>query len=483
MRGVNSTNDGSLDALNGLDLLRVGRTSQSINGNSFERLSWSSIRRSIDLIEEMTIEDADACDAVNNVQRLGNSGIRWLVVSPNEKIGRIAFDELETWSGSLFNHRGGGGIHAFINYFLRQVVISGAGSAENKIAPQRTHISDIYPVDVRSLDFTFNESVDKYVVGQMYKGELIQLPSSTYQYIPLSTPLNGVPYPLPPLYSALEETDKLKGLLNSISDGISKQKLLGILTLAIKRMARVQGQSEKEWRKEQQNILSDVSKEFSKSLEKGILVHFDEVKPELLSFASEMSKAVNISEPFERRTSRSLNFAWIREHGTIASAYMSIILEKMLSEIQAVQLIVAQILNKAAYQQLYLKGIPVISIKSTLDQDAIRIWDKILKQVNAFEGLLRMGVVDKYMIGRELGYTPPSTSSLADDNNNTKDRKDGDGDGIINESTSFDNYLIQRSDCFRFAGYRLAYKTPLHIQLIKTNPENTISQIGNTLFM
>ncbi len=436
------------------------------------------MRRSISLIEELTVEDADASDAVNNVQRLGNSGVRWLVVSPNAEIGKRAHDELESWASTLFSYRVGGGLYALVNYFLRQIVISGAGSAENKIAPDRTHVVDIYPVDVRSLEFGWAEKRDGYVVSQKYEGEDIVLPALTYQYIPMSTPLSGDPYPLPPLYSALEETDNLRSLLNAVKDGVTKQRLLGMLTLAIKRMAKVQGQTEEAWRKEQRTILHDVAEEFSKSLQDGLLVHFDEITPGFLSFASEMSKAVNLSAPFERRTSRALNFAWIREHGTIASAYMSIILEKILSEIQAIQLIVSQILNKAALQHLYMRRIPVISVKTTLDQDAIRVWDKVLKQVQAFKGLMEMGVVDKYMVGRELGYTPPDKEP--DNPNNNKD--DGDNKSQKESNNAFDNYLISESDCKRYLGYHQIYKTPLHIQLLRSNRENHIKCIGSTTF-
>ncbi len=476
-----------------LDSIRAGRVSKPSGAYAFEQLSWSVIRRSISLIEELTVEDADASDAVNNVQRLGNSGVRWLVVSPSPEIGKRAHDELESWASTLFAHRVNGGLYALVNYFLRQVVITGAGSAENKIAPERTHVADIYPVDVRSLEFGWSDKKDGYIVSQKYEGEETELPLLTYQYIPLSTPLSGNPYPLPPLYSALEETDNLRALLDAVKDGVTKQRLLGMLTLAIKRMAKIQGQTEEAWRKEQRVILNDVAEEFSKSLQDGLLVHFDEIEPGFLSFASEMSKAAHLSEPFERRTSRALNFAWIREHGTIASAYMSIILEKILAEIQAIQLIVAQVLNKAALQHLYMRGIPVISVRTSLDQDAIRVWDKVLKQVQAFKELMSMGVVDKYMVGRELGYTPPDTEETdylekepvepkEDEDINETNEEDNGKETKQSSNTSFDNYLITESDCRRYLGYHRIYKAPLHIQLIRSNKENHVKCIGSTTF-
>lgn len=454
--------------IKGYDSLKAGRKAATSSGFSFQTLSWSKIRESIRLIEEISVTDAEAADAVGNVVRLGNNGIRWLVVAPSEEYGRQAYDELETWSSTLFDHRAGGGINAFINYTLRQIVISGAGSAENKIEFDRSGVEDIYPVSVRSLDFPFSEKEDRYkIMQQQRKGDDVELDPLTYSYIPLATPLTGEPFPLPPLYAALEETQKLRDLLDAIKDGAVKQRIMGLLSLAIKRMAKTAQQSEDEWRTEQMKILDNVADEFSKALSEGLLVHFEDMKPSFLSFMGEAAKGISVTEPFEKRTSRALNFAWIREHGTIASAYMSIILEKILAEIQTIQLIPAQIINKAATQHLYMKNIPIISIDTTLNRDAIRIWDKILKQVQAYKSLMEMGVIDKYIVGRELGYTPPEEGQNKGNSGSSND-------------TSYGRFLMKK--IHRFLRYARIYKTPLHAQINEFSRDGIFNNIWEGCF-
>ena len=474
--------------MNGLDKIKAGRKSDfSTDYSLFETISWPEMRRAMSLIEELAIVDPEANDAVGNVIRLGNSGVSWLIVSPSARIAKKAHEELDRWANLLFKHRGEGGLHSLVNYFLRQAIITGAGSAEAKIARDRSGVTDIYPVDVRSLDFDYNEPQDRYIISQRQKGENIELPLITYQYIPMATPLSGNPYPLPPLFSAINETQRLAELLNAIKDGALKQRLLGLLTLAIKRMTKPQNQSEEEWRREQRAILTNVADEFTSAMEQGLLVYFDEVTPDFLSFTGEASKAVALSEPYERRTARSLNFAWIREQGTIASAYMSIILEKILAEIQSVQRIPSQILSRFAQQHLYMRGIPVISVYTSLDEDAIRFWDKILVQVQVYEKLYAMNVIDAEMIAAELGYTtpdePPKKATPKKETppeNNDDTSEDNEEQEDEEGKTSVENHLHQIGKYF--ARYSQIYGCPIHVMGLKADNSNKIKLVGETTF-
>jgi len=369
-------------------------------------VSFADTKEATTLIETLTIKDAEASDALGNIVRLGNSGVRWLIVTPGKRNSRKAIDELDKLGDSLFAHRHRGGLEAVNNYFLRQIAIAGVVSGEIIVKPNRTGVQDIFPVDVRDLNFD-NEPEYGFPIYVHDKSGKTYLNPITYNYIPLATPLSGVPYPIPPLYSAIEETQGLYNMIESIKDGALKQRLLGLLTVKLKRVAQLQNQSDDDWRKEQASILGSVSNEFSKALKEGLLVHFDDSEPKFLSFAGELSKWAQVLPAFERRTSRSLNFAWIREHGTVAAAYMSIQLEKMLSEIQSLQALLANLLARTASLHLSFVGVPVIKSIVDLDKHSLRIWDKINTQADAFKKLIDMGVTDRFTVADELGYTPP----------------------------------------------------------------------------
>ena len=377
-------------------------------------VTFANIKEAVTCIETLTIKDPEAADALGNIVRLGNSGVRWLVVSPGKRYSRQSMERLAKMGDRLFAHRHNGGIETVTNYFLSQVAISGVVSGEIVINKQRDGVEDIYPVDIRDISFD-NDPDLNYPMYIQVRGGKQYLDMSTYNYIPLSTPLSGVPYPLPPLYSALEETQGLYNIIESIRDGALKQKLLGLLTVKLKRMAQLANQSDESWRAEQANILGDVAEVFSEALKDGLLVHFDDAEPDFLSFAGDLSKWAQIVPVFEKRTARSLNFAWIREQGTLASAYMSIQLEKMLSEIQSLQALLALLLSRAGYLDIVFGGIPVIKVIADPDKHSLRIMDKLNAQADFFKKLKDMEVVDKYMIADELGYTVPETELVRND--------------------------------------------------------------------
>lgn len=334
------------------------------------------------------------------------------MIAPGKRYSRQAMDRLAKMGDQLFMHRQMGGVESVTNYFLAQVTISGAISGEIVVNRARTGIEDIYPVDMRDVEFE-NDPEKDYPMYMQVKGAKHYLDYATYNYLPLSTPLSGIPYPLPPLYSALEETQGLYNIIESIRDGALKQRLIGLLTVKLKRMAQLASQSDDEWRNEQANILGDVAEVFSDALKDGLLVHYDDAEPNFLSFAGELSKWAQVVPVFEKRTARSLNFAWIREHGTLASAYMSIQLEKMLSEIQSLQALIAVLLARTGQLDLACSGIPFVKVTADLDKHSLRVMDKLNAQADMFKKLLDMGVVDKYMIAEEFGYTVPETDDDA----------------------------------------------------------------------
>lgn len=375
-------------------------------------ITFADVKQATTCIEALTVKDPEASDALGNIVRLGNSGVRWLVIAPGKRYCRHAMDRLAKMGDQLFMHRQMGGVESVTNYFLAQVAISGAISGEIVVNRTRTGVEDIYPVDMRDVEFE-NDPEKDYPMYMQVKGAKQYLDYATYNYLPLSTPLSGIPYPLPPLYSALEETQGLYNIIESIRDGALKQRLIGLLTVKLKRMAQLANQSDDDWRNEQANILGDVAEVFSDALKDGLLVHYDDAEPDFLSFAGELSKWAQVVPVFEKRTARSLNFAWIREHGTLASAYMSIQLEKMLAEIQSLQALIAVLLARTGQLELACSGIPFVKVTADLDKHSLRVMDKLNAQADMFKKLLDMGVVDRYMIGEEFGYTVPETDDAA----------------------------------------------------------------------
>lgn len=375
-------------------------------------ITFADVKQATTCIEALTVKDPEASDALGNIVRLGNSGVRWLVIAPGKRYSRQAMDRLAKMGDQLFMHRQMGGVESVTNYFLAQVAISGAVSGEIVVNRTRTGVEDIYPVDMRDVEFE-NDPEKDYPMYMQVSGSKQYLDYATYNYLPLSTPLSGIPYPLPPLYSALEETQGLYNIIESIRDGALKQRLIGLLTVKLKRMAQLANQSDDDWRNEQANILGDVAEVFSDALRDGLLVHYDDAEPDFLSFAGELSKWAQVVPVFEKRTARSLNFAWIREHGTLASAYMSIQLEKMLSEIQSLQALIAVLLARTGQLDLACSGIPFVKVTADLDKHSLRVMDKMNAQADMFKKLLDMEVVDKYMIAEEFGYTVPEADDSA----------------------------------------------------------------------
>lgn len=370
-----------------------------------EHVSWTLIKSLIPTIRALSELHGDFANVKSNIIRLCNTGHSFSIVAPSKEDLYKAQTALNAFLNDV--HPTLGGIHGTINLMLSQLATDGAVSVEaeaefdhnifGELVPIR--IAAIHQVDVRTIELNYEDDAFSYVPYQVTDigKDPTRLPETTYQlnvFKPLLEP--SPPYPVPPMIAGIPEARRQRSAITSIDRALSKAGVLGMLDATIERPEMYDGETVEQYEERLRTILSDVITMLGQSISKGIYAHYGALGFKFTNFGAEFANAIPFLDSLQYRMGRALQNDWASDEKARASAFLSIIYEKVLNEMVHYQHLVTAPVEKPAKYDLAFKSLlqnfTVYDVSMSLDKDSVRYWENELVRTEVAHKLVDLGM-------------------------------------------------------------------------------------------
>lgn len=242
----------------------------------------------IPLLRKFAIINPDLNQSIKRTITLNNSGLDWELDGVSESVKAAAIAEIESW---LDQHPG------IVNKLMRQIILTGALSAESIPDLALTSIEEIRLIPVQSIRFQREqlepgkngETRYAFVPYQILRnGNRARLNEFQYSYEALETDEDN-PYAIPPAISAIRSMLTQARGSDNVDRLIGKWGLLGFITMLFKKPAPFPGMDMANTEKQREQLLHDKKAAFEKNSGSGFIAAFDDTKIEHHSIASEKS--------------------------------------------------------------------------------------------------------------------------------------------------------------------------------------------------
>jgi hypothetical protein len=223
----------------------------------------------LDFLTKIAPVNPDISHAIANTINLANNGHK-LVLAGSDSAVDAAQKRLNEKASTLYPRSAG--IDGLINHYLRQILISGAISSEDVVAPGLTGVQEVVVVPAASIRFKVQDG-EIIPCQKMRDGSLIELHPTTYRYYAMDTP-EGSPYAIPPFAAAVESILTSRDMTENIKFVVRKLGLIGLLGMNLTKPPKKPNETDAEYETRLRKYQNAVVKAMEVNYNKSLMVHF-----------------------------------------------------------------------------------------------------------------------------------------------------------------------------------------------------------------
>lgn len=409
--------------VNGLDLPETGRS--SVEGTFADRLGsalsfWGTVSPVIDfemlsLLKRLWIFNPDLSQYVANVVNLGNTGHQLQVDASSPRRAEAAVKRLNESAGRLYSN--GAGIDGLINAYLAQIAWSGALSSEDVVNFRTRRVEEVVLVPVEQIRFRYREG--KYVAHQqpgvtagLVRSPLglIELNAETYRYYALQT-VDNSPYAKPPATAAVAAiTGPQTDMLDNVKYILKKFGLLGLMSIMIERPEQDEGESWDAYMRRLRKYQFDVASAAQSMTNTGLVVTYDDQKPEHHNITGDSKGAADIHRLVEEHVFSGMA-TFPAFHGRTDSTtetYANVVYNFMLAQSGNMQRLAKRRQERTDKLDLRLAGLEVYGLSLLFNRAHARdpLEEANAEKVRTETAILKAekGILSPDEVAQELGY-------------------------------------------------------------------------------
>lgn len=379
----------------------------------------------IPILRKLSINNQSVSQALSNIVNLANTGHK---VTFDSSVKPEQIDEMRNHLEEVSKnwHYGVAGTHGLVNKLFSQAMITGAVVTETipnddftgvyrVLLPKPETIRFVY--DKRKLSYLPYQKVENSLLAALPTiefGGLIPLNINTFKYIAISGDLES-PYPNPPYLPSLGPLEDQKVMLENIKFIIRQIGVVGFLQLMVEKPERKDLESEGQYSARCIAYLEQCKKNITTSMRDGIVVGFQE--EHTFEFQSVSKNAGGVGELFD--ANELLVYSGLKQDASLsgkggsgAETAITIIFNKLISELKNIQLSVAEAIKFMYDLELRLAGykfnkLEVVFNPSTVQDDLKMQQAQEIKIRNARQKRMD-NIISQDQYADELGYEKPN---------------------------------------------------------------------------
>jgi hypothetical protein len=319
-------------------------------------------------------------------------------VEPNDETLK---GEVETLLGKLR-------IDDLKRQLFNQVILYGALSAEIVPNEELTEVEKVVRVPVPTVYFAYNKEEDKWEPYQWVGGKQIKLNPYTYVYKPLLT-LDGSPYGIPPFLAALTIVDTQEEVIKELKNLAKKIGLLGFVDISIPVPPQLSGETETEYRKRLQEILTEEAQRINEQITKGVIVHYDSTEVEFKDIsASDLGKGIIDQIEMWLLSGAKLQPSVIGRTTGSTETWATVAYTQFVRQLKNIQQLVADFLEYLIGFRLTLRGLEFQKVSVDFE-DPPELNPKLNEEAKLVKAqrviaLYQAGLITEEEARKELGY-------------------------------------------------------------------------------
>lgn len=379
----------------------------------------SFIREVIPIIRKLLIINEDLGLVVQDLVSLTNTGHKIKFdnsksAEEQDKMRRHLDVASKNWS------TGQPGINGLVNKLISQIWISGAISIEWVVEKDLSGIERGALVNPETIHWVMTDKTGRYKPYQQVKAgqlgsqnDFTELNTNVYKYFALNGDTE-IPYGIPPFITALSSIEIQKLMKTNLKHISNQLGLIGFLELLMDKPKQQANESLSVYEARLKSLLETSKSNIAAGLHDGILAGYDEDHEfKFHSIAKEGAGAADLYDLNQRNLANGLKTAgtFMGIPGTGTETGITVIFTKMLSQLNNVQEIIAEVLRYAYTLELKLAGIEpgylrVEFNKSTIADDLKLQQGKEIKQ-RVLKALRVDGIINQDQYADEMGYNQP----------------------------------------------------------------------------
>lgn len=369
----------------------------------------------IPIIRGLCLGNPDFSQTISNFCVQANTEHDVVVDAESEALVEAVVEDLNLTAKRIYPRSCG--VDGLINHLLREVLETGALSAEAVLDLSMSRVKQVVIVPAENIRFLPDENGEpqpwqKVSALTGSANQLVQLNPITYRYFALFMEKDN-PYALPPFLSALEPAVIQKLINDNIHFIAKKLGMLGLIDVKI--APPPQGNmSNANYKKYLKKYLTEIKESLLENYYNGLLVHYDELEIAFHRFSEGSGQGVGGIIEIIRHIEQLL-FSGVDSdpamHGrsySTTESYAAVVYRKMIRRSAFLRLIIKWFLEYVYRLESWLAGFSGAKISVQFEENAPFDLDASaqhkLFDAQAADLKARIGMGDPDLIASELGY-------------------------------------------------------------------------------
>ena len=367
------------------------------------------------VIDNIALLDPYVSKYVHTTIALGNVGHNLEISASSEAEADQAIDLANNFAARCFPLSGG--LDGLINALFSQVARSGGCCVEWVPDPTLSFVDRAYIVPMKSIRWSLDAD-RKLVLLQQQMDRLVRLnPVQTSFHATVVR--DGSPYPVPPAIAAIEPCAHHATIMKKIRSWVEKLSVLGVLLAKVERPPRKPGQEDSEYLASAQEYLNKVADSFTKEMDDGICVSYDNIEFQFNNITAGAQGAKDVLQiilqgMFSALQRDPIAFGW---NFNSTETFAKVVYEELTQGIKMFQLGVKRVIEHGHRLNFALNGLGTtgVSVKFTTNRsiDAFRDAEAAYMDSQKILGQLGQEVITKEEARKLLGHDQRNASSAA----------------------------------------------------------------------
>ena len=366
-------------------------------------------------LDNISLLDPYVSKYVYTTVALGNIGHNLEIMASSQSEADRAIDIANNFAARCFPLSGG--LDGLINALFSQVARSGGCCVEWVPDPTLSYIDRAYLVPIKSIRWSLNQNRE-LVLMQQQMDQLVALnPVQTSFHA--SIVRDGSPYPVPPALAAIEPCAHHAAIMKKIRTWVEKLSVLGVLLAKVERPPRKPGQEDEEYNAMAQEYLNKVADSFTKEMDDGICVSYDNIEFQFNNITAGAQGAKDVLQIvlqglFSALQRDPIAFGW---NFNSTETFAKVVYEELTQGIKMFQLGVKRVIEHGHRLNFALNGLGNVgvSVKFTTSRsiDAFRDAEAGYMDSQKVLGQLTQEVISKEEARKLLGHDQRNATSGA----------------------------------------------------------------------
>ncbi|MGC8602146.1 MAG: hypothetical protein ACP5VS_00490 [Desulfomonilaceae bacterium] len=367
------------------------------------------------IVDNIALLDPYVSKYVHTTIALGNVGHDLEIMASSQAEADLAIDIANNFAARCFPLSGG--LDGLINALLSQVARSGGCCVEWVPDPTLSFVDRAYIVPMKSVRWSLGAD-GKLILMQQQMNQLVALnPVQTSFHATVVR--DGNPYPVPPALAAIEPCAHHAIIMKKIRSWVEKLSVLGVLLAKVERPPRKPGQEDQEYLASAQEYLNKVADSFTKEMDDGICVSYDNIEFQFNNITAGAQGAKDVLQiilqgMFSALQRDPIAFGW---NFNSTETFAKVIYEELVQGIKMFQLGVKRVIEHGHRLNFALNGLGTIgvSVKFSASRsiDAFRDAEAGYMDSQKVLGQLAQEVITKEEARKLLGHDQRNAESGA----------------------------------------------------------------------